>query len=29
MVVAAGMDHPLLAASAPYDLLIANILAGR
>ncbi|GAO55658.1 MULTISPECIES: 50S ribosomal protein L11 methyltransferase [unclassified Novosphingobium] len=28
MVVAAGMDHPLLAASAPYDLLIANILAG-
>ena len=28
MVVAAGMEHPLLAASAPYDLLIANILAG-
>jgi len=28
MVIAAGMDHPLLAASAPYDLLIANILAG-
>jgi len=28
MVVAAGMDHPLLQASAPYDLLIANILAG-
>lgn len=28
MVVAAGMDHPLLTASAPYDLLIANILAG-
>ncbi len=22
------MDHPLLAARAPYDLLIANILAG-
>ena len=28
MVIAAGMDHPLLATSAPYDLLIANILAG-
>ena len=28
MVVAAGMDHPLLQLSAPYDLLIANILAG-
>jgi len=28
MVIAAGMDHPLLRASAPYDLLIANILAG-
>ena len=28
MVIAAGMDHPLLSASAPYDLLIANILAG-
>lgn len=28
MVVAAGMEHPLLTASAPYDLLIANILAG-
>jgi len=28
MVIAPGMDHPLLAASAPYDLLIANILAG-
>ena len=27
-VVAAGMDHPLLRARAPYDLLIANILAG-
>ncbi len=28
MIEAAGMDHPLLAARAPYDLLIANILAG-
>ena len=28
MVVAAGMDDPLLAARAPYDLIIANILAG-
>ena len=28
MVIAAGMDHPLLRAAAPYDLLIANILAG-
>ncbi len=28
MVVAEGMDHPLLAGRAPYDLLIANILAG-
>lgn len=28
MVVAEGMDHPLLASRAPYDLLIANILAG-
>jgi ribosomal protein L11 methyltransferase len=28
MVIAAGMNHPLLRASAPYDLLIANILAG-
>ena len=28
MVVAEGMDHPLLSARAPYDLLIANILAG-
>lgn len=28
MVVAPGMDHPLLAARGPYDLLIANILAG-
>ena len=28
MVVAEGMDHPALTARAPYDLLIANILAG-
>lgn len=28
MLVADGMDHPLLQARAPYDLLIANILAG-
>ncbi|MGB3738039.1 MAG: 50S ribosomal protein L11 methyltransferase [Pontixanthobacter sp.] len=28
MVTAAGMDHPALFARAPYDLLIANILAG-
>ena len=28
MVVADGMDNPLLAARAPYDLVIANILAG-
>ena len=28
MVVAAGMDHPLLAARGPYDLIVANILAG-
>lgn len=28
MMEAAGMDHPLLQARAPYDLLIANILAG-
>ena len=28
MVVAEGMDHPLLQARAPYDLVIANILAG-
>ncbi|MBW8785853.1 MAG: 50S ribosomal protein L11 methyltransferase, partial [Novosphingobium sp.] len=27
-VVADGLGHPLLAARAPYDLLIANILAG-
>lgn len=28
MVIADGMDHKLLQARAPYDLLIANILAG-
>jgi ribosomal protein L11 methyltransferase len=28
MVVAEGLDHPLLRARAPYDLVIANILAG-
>ena len=28
MVVADGMDHPLLEARGPYDLVIANILAG-
>ena len=28
MAVADGMDSPLLAARAPFDLLIANILAG-
>jgi len=28
MVIAPGMDDPLLQARAPYDLLIANILAG-
>ena len=28
MVIAEGMDHPLIAARGPYDLLIANILAG-
>src|SRR5690606_38686741 len=28
MVVAEGIDHPLLHARAPYDLVIANILAG-
>jgi ribosomal protein L11 methyltransferase len=28
LAVADGMDSPLLAARAPYDLLIANILAG-
>ena len=28
LAVADGMDHPALAARAPFDLLIANILAG-
>jgi ribosomal protein L11 methyltransferase len=28
MVVADGVNHPLLAIRGPYDLLIANILAG-
>jgi ribosomal protein L11 methyltransferase len=28
MLIAAGMDHALLAARGPYDLVIANILAG-
>jgi ribosomal protein L11 methyltransferase len=28
MVVAEGIEHPILAGRAPYDLLIANILAG-
>lgn len=28
MVIADGMHHPLLKARGPYDLLIANILAG-
>jgi ribosomal protein L11 methyltransferase len=28
LAVADGMDHPLITARAPYDLLIANILAG-
>ena len=28
MLVADGMGHPLLAARGPYDLVIANILAG-
>ena len=28
MVVADGMAHPLLEARGPYDLIIANILAG-
>jgi len=28
MLVAAGMDHPLLDARGPYDLVVANILAG-
>lgn len=28
MLVADGMDHPLLTARGPYDLIVANILAG-
>ncbi|HYJ53637.1 MAG TPA: 50S ribosomal protein L11 methyltransferase [Allosphingosinicella sp.] len=28
LIVAAGVDHPRLQTRAPYDLLIANILAG-
>jgi ribosomal protein L11 methyltransferase len=28
MVIAPGLDHPLLDARGPYDLIIANILAG-
>ena len=28
LAVADGMDSPMLAARAPFDLLIANILAG-
>jgi ribosomal protein L11 methyltransferase len=28
LATADGMDHPLIVARAPYDLLIANILAG-
>lgn len=28
MTVADGLNHPLIAARAPYDLVIANILAG-
>ena len=28
LAVAAGLDHPRLTARAPYDLVIANILAG-
>ena len=28
LAVADGMDHPLVEARTPYDLLIANILAG-
>ncbi len=28
MLVADGMDHPLLAARGPYDMILANILAG-
>jgi ribosomal protein L11 methyltransferase len=28
LAVAAGMEHPRIAARAPYDLIVANILAG-
>jgi ribosomal protein L11 methyltransferase len=28
LAVAPGLDHPALARRAPYDLVIANILAG-
>jgi len=28
MLIADGMDHPLLQARGPYDLILANILAG-
>lgn len=28
LAVAAGMDHPLLPGRSPYDLIVANILAG-
>lgn len=28
LAVAAGMEHPRLSARAPYDLIVANILAG-
>jgi ribosomal protein L11 methyltransferase len=28
MLVADGMEHPLLEARGPYDLIVANILAG-
>lgn len=28
LMVSAGMEHPLIPASGPYDLIVANILAG-
>ncbi|MES1973160.1 MAG: 50S ribosomal protein L11 methyltransferase [Pseudomonadota bacterium] len=28
LAVASGLDHPLIARRAPYDLIVANILAG-
>ena len=28
MTIAAGLDNPLIAARGPYDLVMANILAG-